>query len=213
VPYALGGTALLVIGQFAAVKLDFQHFAECCPSVQWDESENVVGYAGTGGCAAGVPSHSGCRSNIEVMIVAIDVRIALRRGSRIFAQKNNRECSATRPVSSWHLISHLQYKFGGNALHTIHKKRTCHIPAWRSAQNEVCLNGVGHDRDRPNAGSSDAFRVAGRMAEMKMLDKTEQSEWAPNSNDKPESCYCSALPKGSGLCLPCYTRWLVGKRS
>jgi hypothetical protein len=31
-----------------------------------------------------------------------------------------------------------------------------------------------------------------------MLDKTEQSEWAPNSNDKPESCYCSALPKGSG---------------
>src|SRR5215510_7053374 len=30
---------------------------------------------------------------------------------------------------------------------------------------------------------------------MKMVDKTEQSE----------SCYCSALPKGS-LCLPCYTR-------
>ena len=86
-PYALGGPALLVIGQFAAVKLDFQHLAECCPSVQWDESENVVGYAGTGGCAAGVPSHSGCRSNIEVMIVAIDVRITLRRGSRIFAQK------------------------------------------------------------------------------------------------------------------------------
>jgi hypothetical protein len=27
VPYALGGTALLLIGQFAAVKLDFQHFA------------------------------------------------------------------------------------------------------------------------------------------------------------------------------------------
>jgi hypothetical protein len=43
VPYALGGTALLVIGQFAAVKLDFQYFAECCPFVQWDESENVVG--------------------------------------------------------------------------------------------------------------------------------------------------------------------------
>ena len=23
-------------------------------------------------------------------------------------------------------------------------------------------------------------------------------------------CYCSAQPKGSGLCLPCYTRWLAG---
>jgi hypothetical protein len=41
-----------------------------------------------------------------------------------------------------------------------------------------------------------------------MLDKTE----TPNpSNEKPESCYCSALPKGSGLCLPCYTRWLADR--
>jgi hypothetical protein len=47
-----------------------------------------------------------------------------------------------------------------------------------------------------------------------MLDKTEQSDRAPNpSNEKPESCYCSALPKGSGLCLPCYTRWLADGRS
>jgi hypothetical protein len=43
-----------------------------------------------------------------------------------------------------------------------------------------------------------------------MLDKTEQSDRAPNPNEKPESCYCSALPKGSGPCLPCYTRWLAG---
>jgi hypothetical protein len=49
VPYALGGTALLVIGQFAAAKLDFQHLAECCLFVQWDESKNVIGYAGAGG--------------------------------------------------------------------------------------------------------------------------------------------------------------------
>jgi len=42
-----------------------------------------------------------------------------------------------------------------------------------------------------------------------MLDKTEQSDRAPNPNEKPEICYCSALPKGSGLCLPCYTRWLA----
>ena len=45
-----------------------------------------------------------------------------------------------------------------------------------------------------------------------MLDKPEQSDWAPNPNEKPESCYCSALPKGSP-CLPCYTRWLASRRS
>jgi hypothetical protein len=46
-----------------------------------------------------------------------------------------------------------------------------------------------------------------------MLDKTEQSDRAPNPNEKPESCYCSALPKGSRPCLPCYTRWLASRRS
>jgi hypothetical protein len=48
----------------------------------------------------------------------------------------------------------------------------------------------------------------GGRAEMEMLDKTQQSDRAPNPDAKPESCYCSALPKGSDLCLPCYTRWL-----
>ena len=47
---------------------------------------------------------------------------------------------------------------------------------------------------------------------MKMLDKTEQLDRTPNPNEKPESCYCSALPKGSGPCLPCYTRWLAADR-
>jgi hypothetical protein len=42
-----------------------------------------------------------------------------------------------------------------------------------------------------------------------MAHKTEQSDQAPN-DEKPEICYCSALPKGSGPCLPCYTRWLAG---
>jgi hypothetical protein len=42
-----------------------------------------------------------------------------------------------------------------------------------------------------------------------MVHKTEQSDQAPN-DEKPEICYCSALPKGSGPCLPCYTRWLGG---
>jgi hypothetical protein len=46
---------------------------------------------------------------------------------------------------------------------------------------------------------------------MKMLDTTEQPDRASNPNEKPESCYCSVLPKGSGPCLPCYTRWLAGK--
>ena len=59
---------------------------------------------------------------------------------------------------------------------------------------------------------SELFRGTGRVAEMKMLDKTEQSDRAPNANEKPDNCYCSALPKGSGLCLPCYTRWLADER-
>jgi hypothetical protein len=45
-----------------------------------------------------------------------------------------------------------------------------------------------------------------------MLNKTEQSDRAANPNEAPEDCYRSALPKGSGLCLPCYTRWLGGER-
>jgi hypothetical protein len=43
-----------------------------------------------------------------------------------------------------------------------------------------------------------------------MVEKTEQSDRVPNPNETPEICYCSALPKGSGPCLPCYTRWLAG---
>jgi len=54
--------------------------------------------------------------------------------------------------------------------------------------------------------------ASGEVAEIKMFNKTEQSDPAPNANEKPEDCYCSALPKGSGLCLPCYTRWLAGRR-
>ena len=56
------------------------------------------------------------------------------------------------------------------------------------------------------------LRLVGRVAEIKMLNKTEQSDRALNPNEKPEDCYCSALPKGSGLCLPCYARWLGGER-
>jgi hypothetical protein len=32
---------------------------------------------------------------------------------------------------------------------------------------------------------------------------------ALNQNEEPsEDCYCSALPRGSGPCLPCYVRRL-----
>jgi hypothetical protein len=44
---------------------------------------------------------------------------------------------------------------------------------------------------------------------MKKVGKTEQLDRVLKSDDKPESCYCSALPNGSGLCIPCYTRWLA----
>ena len=44
---------------------------------------------------------------------------------------------------------------------------------------------------------------------MKRVRKTDESDRALKSNHKPENCYCSALPKGSGLCIPCYTRWLA----
>jgi hypothetical protein len=49
VPYALGGTALLVIGQFATMKLDFQHFAERYPLVRWNQPEEVCGDIGARG--------------------------------------------------------------------------------------------------------------------------------------------------------------------
>ena len=40
-----------------------------------------------------------------------------------------------------------------------------------------------------------------------------QWKLAAQEETKPESCYCSALPNGSGPCLACYTRWLARRRS
>jgi hypothetical protein len=37
------------------------------------------------------------------------------------------------------------------------------------------------------------FAWLGRVAEMKLLDKTEQSDQAPKPNEKAESCYCSGV--------------------
>jgi hypothetical protein len=39
--------------------------------------------------------------------------------------------------------------------------------------------------------------------------KSSTLDPALKSDDKPESCYCSALPTGSGLCIPYYGRWLA----
>jgi hypothetical protein len=70
-------------------------------------------------------------------------------------------------------------------------------------------NGGKRSPELPAAQSA----KVGQVAEMKVLDKTEQSDQASSRNEKPESCYCSGLPKGSGPCLSCYTRWLASRRS
>ena len=56
-------------------------------------------------------------------------------------------------------------------------------------------------------------RVSTLEKKLNPLAKHDRTDRIPNPNEKPESCYCSALPKGSGLCLPCYKRWLAGRRS
>jgi hypothetical protein len=63
--------------------------------------------------------------------------------------------------------------------------------------NAVYLDGVGHNGDSRDAISSDAFRIAAGIAEMKMLDRIEQSDGPSNRNEKPE-----LLLLGTGLCLP-----------
>jgi hypothetical protein len=47
------------------------------------------------------------------------------------------------------------------------------------------------------------------VTRMKKVDRPRRSDGALKSNNKPAGCYCSALPKGSALCMPCYTKWLA----
>jgi hypothetical protein len=42
---------------------------------------------------------------------------------------------------------------------------------------------------------------------MKMHDMIKHSDRTSNTNEKPESCYCSALPKGSGRKKMSFTHW------
>jgi hypothetical protein len=46
-----------------------------------------------------------------------------------------------------------------------------------------------------------------------MLNKSDECDRAPGPKEKPENCYCSGLPNGSDLCLPCYRRWLAGRHA
>jgi hypothetical protein len=65
-------------------------------------------------------------------------------------------------------------------------------------------HGVNADLNRPvyarlrRAGGS----LQGTSEQADRASPTEQSNRTPNPNEKPEICYCSALPKGSGPCLP-----------
>jgi hypothetical protein len=58
----------------------------------------------------------------------------------------------------------------------IWRKRSPQFGVWRRVENAVYLDGVGHNGDSRDAISSDAFRIAAGIAEMKMLDRIEQSD-------------------------------------
>jgi hypothetical protein len=75
----------------------------------------------------------------------------------------------------------------------------------------ACSAGAYGGKRSPELQAAQLAKV-GQVAEMKVLDKTEQLGQASGPNEKPESCYCSALPKGSP-CLSCYMRWLATRRS
>jgi hypothetical protein len=55
----------------------------------------------------------------------------------------------------------------------IWRKRSPQFGVWRRVENAVYLDGVGHNGDSRDAISSDAFRIAAGIAEMKMLDRIE----------------------------------------
>src|SRR5215469_11297935 len=52
----------------------------------------------------------------------------------------------------------------------------------------------------PNQRPTSVFKKQAAWSDPQ-LGKTEKSDRTSNPNEKQQSCYCSALPKGSGLCL------------
>ena len=58
----------------------------------------------------------------------------------------------------------------------IWRKRSPQFGVWRRVENAVYLDGVGHNGDSRDAISSDTFRIAAGIAQMKMLDRIEQSD-------------------------------------
>ena len=91
----------------------------------------------------------------------------------------------------------------------LRSKRPEHfVDNWSLADIHASLGRAADVLSTVKGSQAQGRQYHGRVAKMKMLDKTERSDRAQNPNEKPESCYCSALPKGSP-CLPCYTRWLA----
>ncbi|HMF23573.1 MAG TPA: hypothetical protein VKG24_15800 [Pseudolabrys sp.] len=82
----------------------------------------------------------------------------------------------------------------------VQHKRTDELAARIAAADRAASEGNG----RPQRGERLQVIIHEEDAEAVVKEKMEKK--------KPENCYCSALPKGSGLCLPCYTRWLAGER-
>jgi hypothetical protein len=91
VPYALGGTALLVIGQLATMKLDFQHFADAARSLGGISLKRSATISALKDDALPV-CHliADFRSHIELMLSRTRVGITPRRGSGIFRAKKSR---------------------------------------------------------------------------------------------------------------------------
>jgi hypothetical protein len=58
-------------------------------------------------------------------------------------------------------------------------------------------------RQATRAFWSSGAGIALAALDLGMLRDQPPPDRAPNANERPEDCYCSALPKGSGLCLPC----------
>jgi hypothetical protein len=67
---------------------------------------------------------------------------------------------------------------------------------------EEIETGIGGARKRRFAG-----RGKGKSGGYRVI------SYYAGDDERPENCYCSALPKGSGPCLACYTRWLAGRRA
>jgi hypothetical protein len=77
-----------------------------------------------------------------------DVAGRIRPTSRFFANLHTIWLVPVEPVSSWCPISRSQYNWEEE------------VSLKGEPRNAVCLDGIGHDDDSPNAASSDAARAS-----------------------------------------------------